>query len=213
MKKIALLIGIVFLSMNIFAQNKGEMYVLTSASASFGKMTGEEVYGFQSNETYQQPMDTYFDLSLGYGVFVAQQFRLELALSAYSQRYPQEETGGVWLNNTYKGLYVAPSLAYYFKLADRFYYAPEIGASLDYGKYSHETTVNSSTTFPYKGYILYANWLSFQFRVSDHFALGIQAGDLQYSHRMYYYKHKRYYLSESLGFRWNRGSINALFYF
>ena len=35
MKKLAIVFGLVFFSLTVFAQNKGDMYVLTTANASF----------------------------------------------------------------------------------------------------------------------------------------------------------------------------------
>lgn len=213
MKKLLLLFGVVILSLNVFAQNKGDMYVLTSVNASFGQMSSYQIYNNQSTLYAEEPMDTQLGLGLGFGYFVANNFRLELVVSGYSVKSPREKTSTVWLNDVNKGVQINPSISYFVKLADRFYYTPEIGAGFDFGKYVYEETVARSTTYPYRGYSLYANLLAFQFKVSQRFSLGVNAGDVQYTHGTYYYLDEPFFESKSLGFRWNRGSISALLYF
>ena len=55
MKKLALLFFVFILSMNVFAQEKGEKYFITSASASFGSLYQKISNGHQSI-IYEQPM-------------------------------------------------------------------------------------------------------------------------------------------------------------
>ena len=59
MKKLALLVGLVAFTITAFAQSKGEMYVLTSASASFGKVRSDtyNINGSIANTT-EEPYDT-----------------------------------------------------------------------------------------------------------------------------------------------------------
>ena len=213
MKKLLLLFGVVILSMNVFAQNKGDMYVLTSVKASFGKMSSYQIYNNHSSLYAEQPMDTQLGLGIGFGYFVANNFRLELVVSGYSVKSPREEASSVWLNDVNKGVQLNPNISYFVKLADRFYYTPEIGASFDFGKYVYEETVGRSMTYPVRGYSLYANLLAFQFKVSQRFSLGVNAGDVQYTHGTYYDSDEPFFESKSLGFRWNSGSIAAYFYF
>lgn len=217
MKRLVLLIGVIILSVNVFAQSKGEIYVLTSALASFGKMRSESTITLIGNQTYtvtsEQPMNTNLEFDLGFGWFVAKNFRLELALGAYSEKEPREKQEDVWLNNRNKGFLINPSLSYYVKLTDRLYYAPEVGACFDLGTYSYDETPNRVTESPYKGYSLYFGFLNLQFRASQHFALGVSVGALQYSHYRYYYDGNPYYLSEGTGCYLNKLKVDARFYF
>ena len=217
MKRLVLLIGVVILSVNVFAQSKGEIYILTSASASFGKMRSETITtligGQTLTSTSEQPLNTNLGFDVGFGWFVAKNFRLELALGAYSEKEPREKQGEVWLNNRNKGFLINPSLSYYVKLTDRIYYAPEIGASFDLGTYSVDETFNRVEELPYRGRFLYLNFLSLQFRASQHFAIGVGVGELQYSYYRYFYKDELYYRSEGISCRFNNLKVDARFYF
>ena len=94
MKKLALLFGIVILSLNVFGQNRGDMYILAGASASAGKIEGSS---YNSNgsvaSTTKEPMSTNFGIDLGFAYFVAKNFRLELGLSGYYEKDPREKRG------------------------------------------------------------------------------------------------------------------------
>ena len=82
MKRLVLLIGVVILSVNVFAQSKSEIYTLTSASASFGKMRSETITTLMGGQTLtstsEQPLNTNLGFDVGFGWFVAKNFRLEL---------------------------------------------------------------------------------------------------------------------------------------
>ena len=215
MKKIPIVFGLVFFSLTVFAQNKGDMYVLTTANASFGKMSSYAVNNNQTSQISNQPMNTDLGLGIGFGYFVANQFRIEFAISGYSVKSPREEVSKVWLNDITKGVIISPNISYYFKLADRFYYTPEIGVGFDFGKYTYEETTYQASSYPFRGYCLYANFLSFQFKVSPHFSMGVAVGDVQYYKRKFYSMDKPFFASDSFGSRLNSGSmsVDARFYF
>ena len=213
MKKLPLLIGLIALSIGAFAQSKGDMYVVTSIDASLGKMSSYEIYNNQPIHFSRQPMNTEVGLEIGFGYFVTNGFRLELGVSGYIDKSPREQVSTDWLNNFSRGILLNPNISYYFKLADRFYYTPEVGVSFDFGKYTYEESIYQWLSYPYRGFSLYANLLAFQFKVTPRFSLGVVAGDLQYGHLKYFDADEPCFVSEALRFRWNSGSIGAYFYF
>ena len=213
MKRFTIIIGLLFVSLCVLAQNKGDMYLLTSVNVTFGNMSSYEVHNNQPSHISQRPMNTDLGLGIGFGYFVLNGFRLELGVSGYYIQSPREEVSYTWLNNIEKGIIISPNVSYFFKLADRLYYAPEIGASFDFGQYTYWETPYTSTSFPYRGYSLYANLLAFKFKVSQRFSLGVLAGDVQYNHLKYYYLEEPFFANKSFRFRWNSGSIYACFYF
>lgn len=215
MKRLVLLIGIVIFSMNAIAQDRGDMYILTSATASFGRSYGNtfDNHGIPVSTT-EKPLNTYLGVDLGFGCFVAKNFRLELSLGAYYERDPREKaTSDSWLSNKYRGITVCPNLSYYVKLADRFYYTPEVGVAFDLGKYVYDETLAISWEFPYRGYSIYANLIAFMYRVGPHFALSAIVGDLSYTHRSYYDDGVVVYSGGASGFNLNSGSVAAQIYF
>ena len=215
MKKLVLLIGIFIFSMNVFAQNRGEMYIITSATTSFGQTYGNT---FNSNgvlaSTTEKPLNTYLSFDAGFGYFVANNFRLELCVGAYYEKDPREKASSdSWLSNKYKGFRVCPSLSYYVKFADKFYYTPEVGVDFDFGKYSYDETLSESWNCPYRGYSIYTNLIAFMYRVGPHFALWVSVGELHYTHRNYYDEGNMIYLGGTTAFNLNNGTIAAHIYF
>ena len=215
MKKLALLVGLVAFTITAFAQSKGEMYVLTSASASFGKVRSDtyNINGSIANTT-EEPYDTYLGFDAGFGWFAANNFRLELCLGVSYVKNPWELAyDNDWLYNKFTSFYVCPSLSYYVRLADRFYYAPEVGVLFTFGKYTHEETHSKTWNYPYRDYSLYANLLAFEYRVGPHFALWAGVGCLKYTHRNYFDEGKKFFSSNSLVFDLNSCLVSAHIYF
>ena len=214
MKKLALLLGIVILSLNVFCQNRGDMYIMTGAKASLGKIEGTTYNSTGSVvSTEKEPLSTYLGIDVGFGYFVAKNFRLELALSGYYEKNPREKASAIWLNNKYKGFCVCPSLSYYVRLAEKFYYAPEIGVNFDFGKYSYDETYSTSWNCPYRGYSIYANLVAFMYRVGPHFGLWAGLGELSYSYSGYYDEGKLFYSVNSTAFSLNKAFVVAQIYF
>lgn len=215
MKKFALLLVFVALSAIGFSQNKGEKYIITTANASFGNASTEITDGYQS-VTSQKPLGTNLDLGIGFGYFVANNFRIELCLSGYTDSNPIEKSGNVWLKDKYKGLYVNPNLSYFVRLAEGFYYTPEVGVSFGWGKNTYEQSTSQSTNYNYTDYDFYVNLLAFQYRVSSNFALGIVVGDVSYRIRGYNIGaniNDGHYNVNQFGVNLNSGGIFAHFYF
>ena len=215
MKKLSLLVGLIVLSIGTFAQSKGEMYVLASASASFGKVRSDtyNLNGLITNTT-EDPSKTYLDFDAGFGWFAANNFRLELCLGVSYEKDPRGVSyDNVRLYNKFTSFYVCPSLSYYVRLADRFYYAPEVGVMFTFGKYSHEETPSMTWNYPYRDYSIYANLLAFEYRVGPHFALWAGVGCLEYTHRDYFDEGKKFFSSNSVMFDLNSCLVSAHIYF
>lgn len=215
MKKLFLFISFVALSTIGFAQNKGEKYFVTSANVSFGNLSSEVTDGYQSVVS-KKPLSTNFGLGVGFGYFVAKNFRLELCLSGYIDSNPIEKSGEVWLKDKYKGFGVNPNLSYFVRLAEGFYYTPEVGVNFGWGKNTYEQSTSQSTNYNYNAFDFYANLLAFQYRVNRVFALGIVVGDVSYRIRNYnvnanvadgHYKVNQFMINL------NSGSVFANFYF
>ena len=79
---------------------------------------------------------------------------------------------------------VGPSFAFYAKLADGLYLAPEMGGFATYGWYKMKNTSpyldipTSVSTIP-AGFILAANLLSFEYKPSEKLGICVSAGSLQ----------------------------------
>ena len=211
MKKLVLLIGIIFLSMNVVAQDKGDKYIVTSATASFGHL--KEYSNVIIATTTESPLDTYLKFDAGFGWFVVKNFRLELALGISIEKMPREATSATaWLYNRFIGFNMCPSLSYYVRLANKFYYAPEIGVDFTFGKYTYEDVPSHAWDYPCRCYTFYANLLAFEYRVGPHFGLWVSIGGLNHYRWSYFDDDKVFYSSKSTEFNLNRGVVAAHIY-
>ena len=205
MKRLAIIIALVILSISVYAQERGDLYMLASASASFGKTT---------NDSYEEiPLYTYLGADVGIGYFLLNNFRLELSLGFFSEKEPTQKVSSDWLYAIHRGFNVCPNLSYYFKLAEGFYYTPEVGANFNIGTYYFQENHYNTWEFPFRDYSLYANLLVFEYRIGPHFALTTQVGDLAYTHRNYYEDDDVFYSEKTVAFYLNSARACMHFYF
>lgn len=215
MKKLVILIGIIIFSMSVFGQNKGEIYLLTSTTASFGHQKSNSYnYNGTIASTNESPIDTYLKFYAGFGWFIAKNFRFELALGVSNEKQLREQTSATaWLYNRFTSFNVSPNLSYYVRLADRFYYTPEIGVEFAFGKFSYEESYSKTWNYPYRCYSFYANLLAFEYRVGPHFGLWVNVGSLNHYRWSYYDDDKMFYSNNSTIFNLNSCTVAAHIYF
>ena len=212
MKKLVLFVGIVVFSMNVFAQNKGDKYFVTTAYASFGKAKIENFNGYQIAKG-TQPLNTYFDASVGFGFFVANHLRLQMAVGLPYAKEPSSMENETWLFNQSIGVELLPSIAYYFKLADRFYYVLEAGGDFVFGSNTYDVPSYKSEKYDYRLRGAYVDLIGFESRVSQKFALGFKLGQVDYFYRKISDSVSGAYASNAqLRFNLNSFYIHVLFY-
>lgn len=181
MKKFALLIGMLVLTMNVFAQNKGDIYIGPSLSASYGKQYAAYYTSYQAYYA-SKPYDFSLNPSCEFGFFVANNFRLGVALGIPYSAYVDVETEDGWDIDYSLGISINPSMAYYVRLADRLYYTPEIGFKCEV--WTDFPRLQDFTDFEnnYFGFSVYANLFDLEFRVNEKLALGVGVGSIYYTH-------------------------------
>lgn len=213
MKKVGLLLAIMLVSMASFAQTKGEMFIAGTISADFGtqKATLSEG-GFSTSAS--QPLSSSFSIGAEYGYFVADNLRLTLAIAAPFSSSPTEEVDGKWLKDKASSFAINPNVAYYVRLADRFYYTPEIGVSFNFGSLKEQLTKSETYTTPFWGWDVYVNLLALEFRVSEKIAIGAVVSGLSYGSGIYTNKDtEAKYAVNQLNFDFNNSSVHFRFYF
>ena len=211
MKKL-FLICLVILSMNAFAQSKGDKYFLLSGCVSFGEVKS---FSYINNHVdgLAQPMNRYLSASVGFGYFIDGDFRMELVVSLYNEKDPVEQSGSHWLYDTFKGVTFNPNFSFNIKLADKLYYAPEFGASFDLGYYNYQQTYSGSFEYPYRGYSFYIHLLALEYRVNEKLGIGMSIGTAQYTIRKYYDGDKMFGEINQLMFYLNQAMVNVRFFF
>ena len=129
MKKLLCCTLFIFVSCTIVsAQKQGEMFV--------GGIMGVSTASFSADDTDNS--NTYFRLAPEFGYFVRDKLRIGGSLG-YSFA-PLE-------GRTTHTLTLGPNIAYYFKLCDRIYYAPEVGLRFAYASFDGVSGFGLDTEF------------------------------------------------------------------
>ena len=213
MKRIVLIAIALLGCISLSAQNRGDKYIAGSIGASFGNQNSE-LYDGSYTTTANQPLTTSFSVQAEFGYFVADNLRLALALGVPFSSSPTTQSGSTWLKTNTFGIQINPNIAYYVKLADRLYYTPEIGASLEFGSYKEDMTTSSSYNANLSGWDIYANILALEFQVSERFAIGVGIGSVSYGYAKVSDKSSSAYLGNGqFRFNLNDSSVHARFYF
>ena len=211
MKKIVLFSIAMLMSVASFAQKKGDMYVAGSFATDFGAYTmSSSADGYATSE--KTPFGTSFEIGGDYAYFVADNVRLGLGASFPFSSSPIEKVDGKWLKDKTADFYISPDVAYYVKLADRFYYTPEIGMLFEWSRIRTQLSpslTESTSISTWGGYI---NLLAFEFQVSERFAIGVTVGGIAAYSSVYTYNDSdvKYKMNQffcdlnngSLHFRW-----------
>lgn len=187
MKKAVLFSIAMLMSVATFAQKKGDLYVGGSFSTEFGGYTmSTSLDDYATSEKASVGVSS--EIGAEFAYFVANNTRLGLEVYFPFSSSPTEKVDGKWLKTKDKALVIVPSVAYYVKLADRFYYTPEIGILSHWNTSKTPTSPSTTETlsdFSWGGYI---NLLAFEFQASERIAIGVTAGGIGAFTSIYAYK-------------------------
>jgi len=193
MKKLALLIGIVIFSMNVFGQKEGEKYVSPCLSASFG-FTNYNYY--QNNWLYKDTewSSVYFSPSVEFGKFLTD--RLCFGFMIGNPFVYSVDDGPMML-----GTLLSPNLGFYIPITDRLSYAPEVGLGGELGLYSGHW---------YSKATAYTNLLVFDFRVKENVSIAMHMGEIGYCFSKVFWSNG---YSSQFYYNFNSGIISVRFYY
>lgn len=209
MKKLALLVGLVAFTITAFAQSKGEMYIAPSISASFGRQYAS-YFDFTTHYEASRPLDVSVSPYCEYGFFPADNWRIAFALGFPFYATPETEYNNGWDYSYAMAMTFSPNVAYYVRLADKFYYTPEIGVMVEFGRESVDFKgIFDRTTPAYYGVYCYANLLGFEYRVSEKIAIGVGISSIYY---LFAREFGSQYRSSQWRFSFNNSTVSVLFY-
>lgn len=158
MKKLFLCTLLALLSNQLIsAQNKGDMYVGGVIGVSTNSLSDEGMSTTVTN----------FSFAPEFGYFVADRLRLSGTL-AYGLTSAE--------NSTIHSLTIGPSLAYYVRLCDRFYYTPEFGLGFAFGSIDE---INGC------GFTTGLSFAAFEYKPSTHCGLSFSLVSLDYTYLSY----------------------------
>ena len=209
MKRIVLLIGMVFFSLNVVAQKEGEKYLAPSISASFGRQYAHYT-NYLEHYNASKPLDISVTPGFEFGYFSADNWRLAFALVFPFYATPQREYDYGWDYNYTMAITVNPNVAYYVRLVDKLYYTPEIGIKFECGRESDDFKgVFDRRTPAYYGIFCYSNLLGLEYRVSEKMAINVGIGAIYY---VFAREFGSQYGSSQWQFIFNNSTVSALFY-
>jgi hypothetical protein len=211
MKKILLYAIAMLVSIASFAQKKGDMYVSGHFTADLGTYASVPSTGGSLSEWYA--FDSSFDLGAEYGYFVADNLRLSLGVSFPIMSTPIDEMDGESYKYITTSFDIYPNLAYYVKMGEKCYFTPTFGLIYQRDKMKTKGTelyASSSLTSTWGAYL---DILAFEFKVSEKFSIGINAGSIgAYSSNYVFSEDEKYKMNQFL-FDFSHGSVDFKFYF
>lgn len=184
-RSLSIITAIFLLSASLGAQSRGDMYVSGSLSAGWGN-TSTEVGRAGSTRVTSAPQGLDLGLSLGFAYFVADNLRLSLSAEIPFSSTPSVQNSGTWYNTTGIAPVFGGDVAYYFKLCDRLWYTPTLGAGYCIGSLTVPLNAEDSYTTRVSGYTIHGTLLAFEARISNKIALGLEVGGVRYSNTRVY---------------------------
>lgn len=170
MKKVLLtLVAIVAVAFTASAQKQGEQHI----GANLGYNTGKTTTKIQVNDQQNDAMTIFGGDNLGvgveYGYFVIDNLRVG---GRINYGYTADDT------KTHS-LTIMPNIAYYVRLADKFYYTPNFSIGFGLGTTGKDEYTDESFTMC--GLATELQPLAVEFRPTEKFAMSVSLCSLQYA--------------------------------
>lgn len=164
------------------AQHKGEYYLGGSLGYSTG-MTSTKLFDedelISTSKSYSGDK---FHIQPEFGYFVADNLRISAILDYGYEASKIGKANGKWLRTRIHTLEIGPSISYYVRLADKFYYTPEFRFLAAVGFISNDKTSQYSYNLTAAGFDIGLSLLQVEFRPTQHFAMSVSIASLSYTY-------------------------------
>ena len=170
--------SITALCISAFAQKAGDVYIGGTLGLSLTNTSTEKYDGGRPELTETGPLSA-FSLHGDFGWFMGKNLCFALSVSLPVSTGPWREYGENWLYASTFAVNLNPHLVYYVKLMDRLYYTPAIGGILEVGRV-YQQMPGATAVKKARGDAIYANVFAFEIKVTEKFAIGVNAGSLCY---------------------------------
>ena len=185
------------------------LLALTACVSLSAQQQGDKAISAFVGATFSNAPYTLVQAAVGFDYFVADNFRLSLGVGVPFT----SATIGDNLKQNSVGVYFNPNIAYYVKLADRFYLTPEIGGGYELGSFKQRYASTVLVNGKYNGYYFYFTPFQIEFKVNPRFSIGVAIGEFYYEN--YKYKDSSSQIvdkSNSFSFTLNSGNVSCRFY-
>lgn len=172
MKRVILsIVAILAMAFSASAQQKGEQYVGLNLGYETGKSTVEfhanSIYDIHWNEKVTERSGDDVGFGLEYGYFVANNLLVKAHVGYGFEKLDED------ISHSFN---ITPGLAYYVRLANHFYYTPNL--LVGYGLSSTKQTNDSYLTL--HGLVAEVQPLAVEFRPAKRFAMTVSLASLQF---------------------------------
>ena len=156
------------------------MSISGTFQTSFGSQKAEVSMGsISTSET--MPSETILGLGVEYGYFLVDNLKLSLGLAYPFTSTPTEKDDDKWLSTSVSAFTIIPNISYYFPITEDLFYTPGLEFAIIFGQQkemlSRNETYNNKTT----GWGACLSFLSFEYKVSERFGIGLSLGSLNYT--------------------------------
>lgn len=164
----------------LFAQSKGDMYISGSLGVNGGNHKTVISSG-NTSTTIDTPNTVYFNIAPKFGYFIIDNLEVNLSLEYDLTKTYNDEINGKKLWDRDNMFYITPGVNYYFKLGDKFFYAPGFHLSIGFGNNVIQETPETKTSNGQFGFKMGFDLLNFEFKPTDNIGITLNAGGLYYN--------------------------------
>jgi hypothetical protein len=189
------------------------LLALTACVSLSAQQRGDKAISAFAGATFSNAPYTSVQVAGEFDYFVADNFRLSFGVGVPFTSTTIGQVGSDKVKSNSFGVYFNPNIAYYVKLADRFYYTPELGGGYELGSYKQKYASTVLVNGKYNGYYIYFSPLYFEFKVNPRFSIGVAIGEFYYEN--FKYKDSSNQIvdkSDSFSFNLNSGNVCCRFY-
>jgi len=174
MKKITIVMLLVMLGgiNTLFAQSQGDMYVGTMLGMYVSKHSDKVGDNKSEDKPYVK-----LEIDPGFHYFVADNFRIgiQTKLGLETQKYDNDR------KYTNSAFWAGAVAAYYFEIADKLYFTPEVGFYFAHSKHTDKVG-NNSTESKANGFVFQLLPAMLEFRPTTHFGFSASVLGLELTH-------------------------------
>lgn len=177
MKRLLIAVILLAISTTALAQLQGEYYIGGSLGYSTGKSVSK-VVGVGRTET---PGGDNLSITPEFGYFIKNRLRVSGYLGYGWQSQKLEQVDGAWLRQNTHAALLGAGISYYVRLANNFYYAPEVALGVAMGAGIQDVTMVDDLKYVAVGFYTDIKLLALEYRPMERFAFNVSLASLNYN--------------------------------
>ncbi len=163
------------------AQDKGDMSVGGILGFSAGSTKTNVTAGSTTMKGDNTPSTFSFQLSGDFGYFFADNWKIGASLGYSLTSQPTEKTDDKWLKDRVNLVAIGPSISYYLRITDKFYYTPSFGIFCAIGNYKSDVSHSVTHKQACAGFAMGLEMGSFEFKPTSRWGIAVDMVSLSFS--------------------------------